>query len=56
VYRGLRGCGSVSAEHGIGRLKRPWPGYTRSDPEIALMRGLKQHFDPRGILNPGRVL
>lgn len=48
--------GSISAEHGIGLLKREWLGYTRSEAEIALMRALKQVFDPKGILNPGKVL
>ncbi|MCA9605185.1 MAG: FAD-binding oxidoreductase, partial [Myxococcales bacterium] len=48
--------GSISAEHGIGLLKRDWLGYSRSPEEIALMRGLKQAFDPKGILNPGKVL
>jgi len=48
--------GSVSAEHGIGLLKKDWLGHTRSAVEIALMRSLKQALDPRGILNPGKVL
>jgi FAD/FMN-containing dehydrogenase len=48
--------GSVSAEHGIGLLKREWLGYSRSDAELALMRQLKGALDPRGILNPGKVL
>ena len=48
--------GSVSAEHGVGLLKRPWLGYTRSATEIALMKGLKKLLDPSGILNPGKVL
>ena len=48
--------GSVSAEHGIGRLKRPWLAHTRTQQEIATMRRLKAALDPRGILNPGRVL
>jgi len=48
--------GSVSAEHGIGLLKREWLGHTRSPAEIALMRGLKAALDPNGILNPGKVL
>ena len=48
--------GSISAEHGIGTLKRPWLHLSRSPAEIALMRGLKQALDPRGILNPGKVI
>jgi FAD/FMN-containing dehydrogenase len=48
--------GSVSAEHGIGRHKRAYLGHSRTPEEIALMQTLKQALDPRGILNPGRVL
>jgi FAD/FMN-containing dehydrogenase len=48
--------GSVSAEHGIGLLKRPWLGYSRSDHEIAIMKHLKASLDPKGLLNPGKVL
>ncbi len=48
--------GSVSAEHGIGVLKRKYLHYSRSPEELALMRRLKDAFDPRGILNPGRVI
>ncbi|MBU9402059.1 FAD-binding oxidoreductase [Burkholderia multivorans] len=48
--------GSVSAEHGIGVLKRDYLAHTRSDAEIALMRTLKAALDPGGILNPGKVL
>jgi FAD/FMN-containing dehydrogenase len=48
--------GSVSAEHGIGLLKRDWLGHSRSAVEIELMRKLKALLDPRGILNPGKVL
>jgi FAD/FMN-containing dehydrogenase len=47
--------GSISAEHGIGLVKKPYLESTRSAAEIALMRGVKQVFDPRGILNPGKV-
>jgi FAD/FMN-containing dehydrogenase len=48
--------GSVSAEHGIGVLKRQWLGFTRSEAEIATMRRLKAALDPSSILNPGRVI
>ena len=57
VYRPLSACeGSVSAEHGIGIEKRPWLSHCRSESELALMATLKQVLDPKGILNPGRVL
>jgi FAD/FMN-containing dehydrogenase len=48
--------GSISAEHGIGSLKREYLGYSRSPNEIACMRAIKQALDPRGILNPGKLL
>lgn len=47
--------GSISAEHGIGLVKRAYLGSTRSPAEIALMRGVRQVFDPNGILNPGKL-
>ncbi len=47
--------GSVSAEHGIGLLKKDALAYTRSPEEIALFRSLKDVFDPAGILNPGKI-
>lgn len=47
--------GSVSAEHGIGLLKKDYLGYTRSAEEIRLMRALKAAFDPNGIMNPGKI-
>lgn len=48
--------GSVSAEHGIGTLKRAWLGHTRSPAEIAAMRAIKAALDPQGRMNPGKVL
>jgi FAD/FMN-containing dehydrogenase len=48
--------GSVSAEHGIGLLKRDWLGHSRSALEIELMVKMKALLDPHGILNPGKVL
>jgi FAD/FMN-containing dehydrogenase len=47
--------GSISAEHGIGLVKRAYLESTRSPAEIALMRGIRQVFDPKGILNPGKL-
>ena len=48
--------GSISAEHGIGLLKRPWLNRVRSAAEIEMMRGVKRVFDPAGIFNPGKLL
>jgi len=48
--------GSISAEHGIGLLKRPWLHRVRSAAEIELMQGVKRVFDPAGIFNPGKLL
>lgn len=48
--------GTVTAEHGIGAMKRKYLKLCRSEEEIALMRTLKQAMDPKGILNPNRVL
>jgi FAD/FMN-containing dehydrogenase len=48
--------GSISAEHGVGLLKRDFIRYTRSDAELELMRGIKRAFDPKGIMNPGKVI
>ncbi len=47
--------GSISAEHGIGLVKLAYLESTRSAAEIALMRGVRQAFDPHGILNPGKL-
>jgi FAD/FMN-containing dehydrogenase len=57
VYQPLADIGgSISAEHGIGLQKRPFLSVSRSPAEIALMRTLKNALDPKGILNPGKVL
>jgi FAD/FMN-containing dehydrogenase len=47
--------GSVSAEHGVGMTKKPYLEYTRSAAEIAYLRGIKQVFDPKGVMNPGKI-
>jgi FAD/FMN-containing dehydrogenase len=48
--------GSISAEHGIGRLKRRWLPLQRSAADIAAMRAIKRALDPSGILSPGTLL
>ncbi|MEO1202984.1 MAG: FAD-linked oxidase C-terminal domain-containing protein, partial [Pseudomonadota bacterium] len=48
--------GSISAEHGIGLLKRHWLEEYKSETEIGLMRTLKQALDPKNTLNPGKVI
>lgn len=47
--------GTTSAEHGIGLLKRPYLGYTRTPAEIETMKAIKRALDPKGILNPGKI-
>lgn len=47
--------GSVSAEHGVGLLKKDYLSYSRSELEIQLMRQIKLAFDPKGIMNPGKI-
>lgn len=57
VYPLVAGAGgSISAEHGIGTLKRDWLHLMRSPAELALMRRIKAAFDPNGIMNPGKLL
>jgi FAD/FMN-containing dehydrogenase len=48
--------GSISAEHGIGRLKRDLLPHAKEPLELELMRKIKVLFDPNGILNPGKLL
>jgi len=47
--------GSISAEHGVGLVKKEYLGYSRSPEEIKLMQSIKQVFDPKNILNPGKL-
>jgi FAD/FMN-containing dehydrogenase len=47
--------GSVSAEHGIGLLKREFLPISRSPAELAAMAAIKHALDPHGILNPGKL-
>jgi FAD/FMN-containing dehydrogenase len=48
--------GSFSAEHGVGRLKPYLMASWRGGAELATMRRIKQALDPRGLMNPGKVL
>ncbi len=48
--------GSVAAEHGVGRAKTGWLGWTRTPAEISAMRAIKAALDPAGLLNPGVLL
>ena len=48
--------GSISAEHGIGRLKRDLLRHAKQPLELEMMRKIKNAFDPYGILNPGKLL
>ena len=47
--------GSVSAEHGVGLLKKEYLGYSRSAAEIEIMKQIKRVFDPHLIMNPGKI-
>jgi len=48
--------GSISAEHGIGRMKRDLLPHAKGEVAVELMRRIKTSFDPNGILNPGKLL
>jgi FAD/FMN-containing dehydrogenase len=57
VYEPLRSIsGSISAEHGIGLERKAYLEISRTRAEIAAMRALKAALDPRGILNPGKII
>ena len=47
--------GSISAEHGVGLLRKDFLHHSRSALEIELMRQIKRAFDPHGIMNPGKI-
>jgi FAD/FMN-containing dehydrogenase len=48
--------GSISAEHGIGLLKKDFLHFSRTNSEINIMKNIKKIFDPKNIMNPGKVL
>lgn len=47
--------GSISAEHGVGLLKKDYLHFSRSPEELALMKAIKIAFDPQNLLNPGKL-
>jgi len=47
--------GSVSAEHGVGLVKKAALSYSRSAEELSYLKSLKQVFDPNGVMNPGKL-
>jgi FAD/FMN-containing dehydrogenase len=52
----LRLGGTISAEHGIGQLKRDELARRKSPVALQMMQAIKQALDPQGLMNPGRVL
>ena len=57
VYDGVSAhCGSISAEHGVGSLKRDELARRKSPVALGMMRAIKSALDPAGLLNPGRML
>jgi len=57
VYDAVQACGgSISAEHGVGQLKREELRHRKSPVALALMRAIKTALDPQGLMNPGRVV
>ena len=48
--------GSISAEHGLGQLKRAAAAAAKSEVEVDLMRAVKAALDPAGVMNPGKVV
>jgi len=47
--------GSISAEHGIGLLKKKALPYSRTAAELAIFKQIKQVMDPQNLLNPGKI-
>lgn len=57
IFRYVKSVGgTISGEHGIGLVQRPYLDIVFSETELRLMRQIKQVFDPNGILNPGKVI
>jgi glycolate oxidase len=56
LHRVIELGGTVSAEHGLGKLKRPWLELQFSPRQMAVMRAIKASLDPAGLLAPGNIL
>jgi FAD/FMN-containing dehydrogenase len=57
VYEAVKSFGgSISAEHGIGRLKADTLPQYKDPVALAMMRSIKQALDPKNLMNPGRML
>ena len=56
IYKLVKSLGGMlSAEHGIGYLQKPFMGLFFKENHLAILRGIKKAFDPKGILNPSKV-
>jgi glycolate oxidase subunit GlcD len=49
-------AGSISAEHGVGLTKKPFLHFSRSPEEIAILKQIKTAFDPKNLINPGKII
>lgn len=47
--------GTISGEHGVGLVQKPYIDIALSEKQLELMRGIKKVFDPNGIFNPGKI-
>nr|WP_262892611.1 FAD-linked oxidase C-terminal domain-containing protein [Hymenobacter qilianensis] len=47
--------GTISGEHGIGLVQKPYIGIALGEVQLNMMRGIKSVFDPHGIMNPGKI-
>jgi glycolate oxidase len=56
LHRVIELGGTVSAEHGLGKLKRPWLELQFSPRQMSVMRAIKASLDPAGLLAPGNIL
>lgn len=57
IFQTVRALGgTLSGEHGVGLVQTPYMDIFFNETEMRLMRGIKQAFDPNGILNPGKII